>query len=82
MLTEETNKEPQTTPANPEAEIANEESTPEERGKLCCTGCDVIVQAAAPSRPIDRGLAGPGLLAHVLTSKFCDHLPLYRQSEK
>jgi hypothetical protein len=33
MLTEETNKEPQTTPANPEAEIANEESTPEERGK-------------------------------------------------
>jgi transposase len=51
------------------------------RPKLCCTGCDVIVQAAAPSRPIDRGLAGPGLLAHVLTSKFCDHLPLYRQSE-
>jgi transposase len=51
------------------------------RPKLCCTGCDAIVQAAAPSRPIDRGLAGPGLLAHVLTSKFCDHLPLYRQSE-
>jgi transposase len=51
------------------------------RPKLCCTGCDVIVQAAATSRPIDRGLAGPGLLAHVLTSKFCDHLPLYRQSE-
>jgi transposase len=51
------------------------------RPKLCCTSCDVIVQAAAPSRPIDRGLAGPGLLAHVLTSKFADHLPLYRQSE-
>ncbi len=51
------------------------------RPKLCCTGCDVIVQAPAPSRPIDRGLAGPGLLAHVLTSKFADHLPLYRQSE-
>jgi len=51
------------------------------RPKLCCTGCDVIVQAPAPSRPIDRGLAGPGLLAHVLTSKYCDHLPLYRQSE-
>ncbi len=51
------------------------------RPKLCCTGCDAIVQAAAPSRPIDRGLAGPGLLAHVLTGKFCDHLPLYRQSE-
>lgn len=51
------------------------------RPKLCCTGCDKIVQAPAPSRPIDRGLAGPGLLAHVLTSKYCDHLPLYRQSE-
>ena len=32
-------------------------------------------------RPIARGLAGPGLLAHVLVSKYCDHLPLYRQSE-
>ncbi len=51
------------------------------RPKLCCAGCDKIVQAPAPSRPIDRGLAGPGLLAHVLTSKFADHLPLYRQSE-
>jgi transposase len=51
------------------------------RPKLCCAGCDVIVQASAPSRPIDRGLAGPGLLAHVFTSKFCDHLPLYRQSQ-
>jgi len=39
------------------------------------------VQAAAPSRPIARGLAGPGLLAHVLVSKYADHLPLYRQSE-
>jgi len=38
------------------------------------------VQAPAPTRPIERGLAGPGLLAHVLTAKFCDHLPLYRQS--
>ncbi len=38
------------------------------------------MQAPAPSRPIDRGMAGPGLLAHVLTAKFADHLPLYRQS--
>jgi len=51
------------------------------RTKLCCTKCDCIVQAAAPSRPIERGVAGPGLLAHVLVSKYCDHLPLYRQSE-
>ena len=51
------------------------------RTKLCCTECDCIVQAAAPSRPIERGVAGPGLLAHVLVSKYADHLPLYRQSE-
>lgn len=50
------------------------------RSKLACTCCDHIAQAAAPSRPIERGLAGPGLLAHVLVSKFNDHLPLYRQS--
>src|ERR1700677_497016 len=51
------------------------------RPKLSCTKCDRIVQAAAPSRPIERGVAGPGLLAHVLVSKYADHLPLYRQSE-
>ena len=51
------------------------------RPKLSCTKCDHIVQAAAPSRPIERGLAGPGLLAHVLVSKYADHLPLYRQAE-
>jgi transposase len=51
------------------------------RTKLSCTTCDCIVQAEAPSRPIERGLAGPGLLAHVLVSKYCDHQPLYRQSE-
>lgn len=51
------------------------------RVKLTCTSCERIVQAAAPSRPIERGMAGPGLLAHVLVSKFSDHLPLYRQSE-
>ena len=51
------------------------------RPKFSCTKCDHIVQAAAPSRPIERGVAGPGLLAHVLVSKYADHLPLYRQSE-
>jgi transposase len=51
------------------------------RPKLSCTKCDHIVQAAAPTRPIARGIAGPGLLAHVLVSKYADHLPLYRQSE-
>jgi len=51
------------------------------RPKLSCSKCDHIVQAAAPSRPIERGIAGPGLLAHVLVSKYADHLPLYRQAE-
>jgi transposase len=50
------------------------------RPKFACACCDHIAQAAAPSRPIERGLAGPGLLAHVLVSKFADHIPLYRQS--
>ena len=50
------------------------------RPKLACACCDAIVQAPAPSRPIERGIAGPGLLAHVLVAKFADHLPLYRQS--
>nr|NMG01217.1 IS66 family transposase [Aromatoleum toluolicum] len=50
------------------------------RPKLACSHCERIVQAAAPSRPISRGLSGPALLAHVLVGKFCDHLPLYRQS--
>ncbi len=50
------------------------------RPKLACVACDRIVQAAAPNRPIARGLAGPGLLAHVLVAKYGDHLPLYRQS--
>ena len=51
------------------------------RPRLVCRCCEHITQVPAPSRPIARGLAGPGLLAHVLVSKFVDHLPLYRQSE-
>lgn len=51
------------------------------RPKYSCARCEQIVQAQAPSRPIARGVAGPGLLAHVLVSKYCDHLPLYRQSQ-
>jgi transposase len=51
------------------------------RPKLSCASCQKIVQVSAPSRPIERGIAGPGLLAHVLVSKYCDHLPLYRQSQ-
>ena len=53
---------------------------PHVRPKLACASCDAIVQAPAPQRPIQRSMAGSGLLAHVLVSKYCDHLPLYRQS--
>ena len=51
------------------------------RPKFACAACEHVVEAPAPARPIDHGLPGPGLLAHVLVSKFGDHLPLYRQSE-
>ncbi|HFW1657892.1 TPA: IS66 family transposase [Salmonella enterica subsp. houtenae serovar [1],40:z4,z23:-] len=51
------------------------------REKHACTQCDAIVQAPAPSRPIEWGIAGPGLLARVLTSKYAEHTSLYRQSE-
>ncbi len=49
------------------------------REKHACTQCDAIVQAPAPSRPIERGIAGPGLLARVLTSKYAEHTPPHRQ---
>lgn len=51
------------------------------RPKLSCRKCSCVVQAPAPERVIDRGLPGPGLLAHVITAKFADHTPLYRQSQ-
>lgn len=51
------------------------------RPKLSCARCSCVVQAPAPERPMDRGMAGPGLLAHVLTGKYCNHLSLYRQSQ-
>ncbi len=51
------------------------------RPKFSCRSCESIAQAPAPSLPIHRGRAGAGLLAHVLASKYCDHLPLHRQAE-
>lgn len=50
------------------------------RPRLACSCCDRFAQAPLPARPIERGRPGPGLLAHVLISKYADHLPLYRQS--
>ncbi len=49
------------------------------RPKLACSGCARIVQAAAPARPIERGLPTAGLLAQVIAAKYADHCPLYRQ---
>jgi transposase len=51
------------------------------RPRYGCRACETIHQAAAPERVIAKGLATPALLAHVLVSKYCDHLPLYRQSQ-
>ena len=51
------------------------------RPKYACTACDAITQAPAPAMPTPRGRAPPATLAHLLVAKYCDHLPLYRQSE-
>jgi transposase len=51
------------------------------RPKYGCRSCGSIRQAPAPERAIARGLATPNLLAQVLVAKYCDHTPLYRQSQ-
>lgn len=52
------------------------------RPKYACKGCqEGVVIADLPPRPIPKGIPGPGLLSQVLTSKFCDHLPLNRQQQ-
>lgn len=51
------------------------------RPHLACTCCEAICQAPLPSRPIERGRPGPGLLVRVPVAKYGDHLPLHRQSQ-
>jgi transposase len=51
------------------------------RPRCACINCEKIVQAEVPSKPIPRGTAESGLLAHILVQKYCNHLPYYRQSE-
>ena len=51
------------------------------RPKMSCRACETVVQAPMPTLPIEKGRPGPALLAHVVVSKFCDHLPLYRQTD-
>jgi transposase len=49
------------------------------RPRYACGRCQQgVVQADLPARPIEKGRPGPGLLAHVVSSKYADHLPLYR----
>ena len=54
------------------------------RRKYACAGCEdnghnpQIETAAKPETAIDKGMAGPGLLAYIATSKFSDYTPLYR----
>lgn len=50
------------------------------RPKMSCRACESVVQAPMPSLPIEKGRPGPQLLAQVIVSKYCDHLPLHRQS--
>lgn len=50
-----------------------------QRPKLACCQCDHIVQSPMPSKPIERSYAGPGLLARIVTAKFAEHTPHYRQ---
>src|ERR1700733_7018593 len=52
------------------------------RPRYGCRACEgTVVQAPAPERPIDGGMATEALVAHVVVSKFCDSLPLYRQAQ-
>ena len=52
------------------------------RVKYACGRCkDGVTTAPGPAKLIDKGLAGPGLLAHVAVSKYEDHIPLHRLSE-
>ena len=50
------------------------------RPRYACRVCEAVFQAPAPDLPIERGRPGPGLIAHVAVAKYCDGLPLFRQS--
>jgi transposase len=51
------------------------------RPACSCRKCETMVQAPMPELPIPRGMVDASFLAHIAIAKFCDHLPLYRQSE-
>lgn len=52
------------------------------RKTYACRSCDITIKTSEmPPQPIPKSMASPGLLAHILVSKYCDHLPLYRQHQ-
>jgi len=52
------------------------------RPKYAVKSKEKVIISDLPSFPITKGIAGPGLLAHILISKFVDHLPFYRQIQQ
>ena len=52
------------------------------RPRMTCSCCDRMAQAPAPGRPIARSHFGPGLISHVIVSKYMDHMPIYRQCQQ
>ena len=52
------------------------------RPRYACRACEeAVVVAPAPARPVDGGMATEAMISHVVVSKFCDGLPLYRQTQ-
>ena len=72
--TENPSTENRSSPA-PSVETSSIENSP----LLFANASSLIVVAPKPAQPIDKGLPGPGLIAHVITSKYADHVPLHRQ---
>jgi transposase len=69
-------QEPMTTPAEkPSADAATDQGP---QTQPSSEPAAVVIAASKPAMPIAKGLPGPGLLAHVIVSKYVDHLPLYR----
>jgi transposase len=72
--------QPMTTPAEPSSA---EHQPTEPAARTAAASASVqeppaVVAASKPAMPIDKGLPGPGLLAHLIVSKYVDHLPLHR----
>ncbi|HZU37518.1 MAG TPA: IS66 family transposase [Gemmataceae bacterium] len=72
--------EPMTTPTESSLDPASSEPTAQTSDITASAGKppEVVTAASKPALPIARGLPGPGLLAHLIVSKYVDHLPLHR----